>query len=72
MILPLLLNRAMAQGTVILSIHVSPCDFKGSGLEKFYPINPPDKPLTKLGRSGREEVWALATHAICQRLGLCA
>lgn len=68
--LPQLLFRAMTQGTIILLLHVSPCNFEGSGLERFHPVNSPDKPLAKLERSDRDRVLAQAAHAICQRLGL--
>ncbi len=69
--LPQMLLRAQTQGTVILLLHVSPCDLTGSGLEKFYPLNPPNKPLAKLTRANREEILKQTVLAICQRLGLC-
>jgi len=68
--LPQLLYRAMAQGTIILLLHVSPCNFEGSGLERFHPVNSPDRPLAKLERSDRDRILAEAARAICQRLGL--
>jgi len=69
--LPQLLYRAMTQGTVILLLHVSPCDIMNSGLERFHPLNSPEKPLAKMERSDREKVLTQATHIICQRLGIC-
>jgi hypothetical protein len=68
--LPLLLQRAQAQGTVILILHVSPCNITGSGLEKFYPLNSPDRPLARLERCDRDLIMTRAVDVICQRLSL--
>jgi hypothetical protein len=68
--LPQLLYRAMAQRTVVLRLHISPCNFEGTGLERFHPVNSPDKPLAKLERSDRDKVLAYTAQIIYQRLGL--
>ena len=67
--LPQLLNRAMTQGTTILLLHVSPCDITNSGLERFQPLNPSEKPLAKMGRADRDKIMAETTRIICQQLG---
>ncbi|HEY0755489.1 MAG TPA: TIR domain-containing protein, partial [Ktedonobacteraceae bacterium] len=68
--LPQILFRAMTHGTVILLIHVSPCNIDGSGLERFHPINTPNKPLAQLGPSERDKILTQTVCIICQRLGL--
>ncbi len=68
--LPQLLRRAKTQGTVILVLHVRPCNFASSGLGRFQALNSPEKPLAKLGTSDRDMVLTRVTHIICQRLGV--
>lgn len=68
--IPHLLHRAMTQGTVVLLLHINSCDITGSGLERFHPLNLPDRPLAKLSCSDREQVLTKTVHIICQRLGI--
>lgn len=68
--LPQLLSRARTQGTMILLIHVSPCDIKGSGLEWFQAVNSPEKPLAQLNRPGRDSVLSRTATIIRQKVGL--
>jgi hypothetical protein len=68
--LPQILYRAMAQGTVILLLHVNPCNINGSGLEKFQPINSPDKPLAQLGPTDRDKILVRTASIICHQLRL--
>jgi hypothetical protein len=68
--LPKILYRAQMKGTVVLCLHVSPCNFQGYGLEKFYPLNQADKPYTRMNRADREQLLAYTTHIICLRLGI--
>lgn len=52
--LPHLLTAAEAQGTLILPIIVSACDFKHSELHKFQAFNSPEKPMSRMRRSSRD------------------
>jgi TolB-like protein len=54
--LPTLLIAAEANGTLILPLIVSACDFKHSELHKFQAVNSPDKPMDKMPRAYRHEL----------------
>ncbi len=66
--LPKLLTSAENGGTVILPVIVSPCLFNESGLKVFQAVNPPDKPLSAMKRSDREQVWVKVAKVIRKRL----
>lgn len=66
--LPNLLSCAADGGTVILPVIVSPCLFNESDLKVFQAVNPPDKPLSAMKRSDREQVWVKVAEVIRKRL----
>lgn len=68
--LPSILHREQCQGTLVLLLHVSPCDFIGSGLEKLHPINSAEKPLVGLSRAERDKVFSKTVQVVCQQLGI--
>lgn len=68
--LPQILLRSKLCGTLILLLYTSPCDISGSGLEEFYPVNLPDKPLAKLEPVDRERLLVQTVSAICRHLKL--
>ena len=70
--LPDLLSRAADGGTVILPIIISPCLFNETGLKVFQTVNPPDKPLSAMKLSDREQVWVKVTEVIKKRLTIDA
>jgi hypothetical protein len=55
--LPPLLAAAEREGAVIVSIIIGRCSFQSSPLEKFQPVNPPDKPLNLMRKGERDVVW---------------
>ena len=63
--LPPLLAAAGADGARILSVIVRPCRFtKTRDLAQYQSVNPPDKPLSKLGEAEQEEFLVKVTEAI--------
>jgi hypothetical protein len=63
--LPPLLAAAEADGARILSVIVRPCRFtKTRDLAQYQSVNPPDKPLSKLGEAEQEEFLVKVTEAI--------
>jgi hypothetical protein len=66
--LPMLLSQAASGGTVILSIIVSPCLFKNTGLSAFQPVNSPDRPLSAMTDLERERVLVNVAEVIRKRL----
>ena len=66
--LPKLLTSAENDGTVILPVIVSPCLFNESGLTVFQAVNPPDKPLSAMKRSDREQMLVEVAKVIRKRL----
>lgn len=65
--LPRLFSRATTE-TIILLIHVSPCEFRGTGLEQFQAVNSPERPLVLLRSPGRESIFARTAALISQQL----
>ena len=47
--LPPILRKAEEEGTRVLPLIVSPCDFEDSELGEFQAINSPDRTLADLG-----------------------
>lgn len=54
--LPPLLSAAKKRRTVLLMVLISPCTWEDA-LSKYQTINPPSKPLSKMDRTSREQVW---------------
>lgn len=54
--LPPLLSAAKKRRTVLLMVLISPCTWEDA-LSKYQTINPPSKPMSKMDRTSREQVW---------------
>lgn len=54
--LPPLLSAAKQRRTVLLMVLISPCTWEDT-LAKYQTINPPSKPMSKMDRTSREQVW---------------
>jgi TIR domain-containing protein/HB1/ASXL restriction endonuclease-like protein with HTH domain len=60
-----LLHAAASEGAWILPVIISPCRFeKTDGIRQFQAVNPPDKPLSALNRTKREEVFMKVADAV--------
>jgi hypothetical protein len=66
--LPKLLSQAESGGTTILPVIVSPCLIAGSGIDPFRSINPPDKPLSTMKPSVREQIFVKLAETITKKL----
>lgn len=64
--LPRLLTAAAKDGVKILPVSVSPCH--AGELGELQWINPPSRPLVKLDRGDREQVWFELVEAITSAL----
>ena len=63
--LPPLLAAAKAEGTLILSIILSPCRFeKIANLTQFQAVNAPSRPLTKMTKNQQEELFVSVVDTI--------
>jgi len=54
--LPPLLSAAKKRRMVLLMVLISPCTWEDT-LSKYQTINPPSKPMSKMDRTNREQVW---------------
>ncbi|NOS88625.1 MAG: TIR domain-containing protein [Methylococcaceae bacterium] len=55
--LPVLLEAAEQNGTVVLSIIISYCAFEDSFLSIYRAINPPSRPLLEMGRAEQDKTF---------------
>ncbi|SRR6266568_4137855 len=55
--LPLLLDTNKAEGAIILSVILSPCAFEDTTLSEFQAVNNPSRPLSKMSKHDKEQVW---------------
>jgi TIR domain len=63
--LPTLLAAAEREGTIIMPVIVGPSRFlREESLSRFQAFNPPQAPLSKMTRNGREELLVLLANEI--------
>lgn len=55
--LPPLLAAAVAGGTVVVPVILSPCLFDESPLSRFQAVNHPSMPLSRMKPYERDEIW---------------
>ena len=59
-----LLKEAEKGGVKILWVSVRACSYKETPLRNYQAVIPPDKPLAKMGTTGRDEAWV----KICEEI----
>lgn len=69
--LPPLLESAEREGTVILSIILSPCLIEQSPLVQFEAVNFPNQPLISMDRGAQEQVFVKVAESIQAALRVC-
>jgi hypothetical protein len=63
--LPPLLAAAQTEGALIMPVIISPCRFEATAsLSAFQAVNHDLKPLSRMARHGREELWVKLTNDI--------
>jgi eukaryotic-like serine/threonine-protein kinase len=67
--LPPLLTASEKEGTMIISIIVSPCMFEQTRLSRFQPFNAPSNPLSSMKRYQQEELFVKVAETIKHALG---
>src|SRR5581483_1408579 len=65
--LPPLLTAAQAGGATILSVILSPCGFEASNLSQFQAVNTPLKPLTRMNKHEKEEIWLRVAQIVSNK-----
>jgi hypothetical protein len=63
-----LLEAAERRGTRFLPVIVSPCLYTSSPLCRFQAVNAPERPLAKLTKAGRDQVFSELARAIAAEL----
>ncbi|MFL5627729.1 MAG: toll/interleukin-1 receptor domain-containing protein [Ktedonobacteraceae bacterium] len=62
--LPPLLAAAKQEGTIILTVILSPCIFDDTDLAQFQTVNAPSRPLSSMTGWKRDEVWVKVAKRI--------
>jgi hypothetical protein len=70
--LPTLLTAAKDEGAIIIPVIISYSQFRQTSLADFQPINSPDRPVIKLSRADRENVFAETASSIRSALAAVA
>jgi hypothetical protein len=66
--LPPLLEAAKQQGTLVVSVILSPCAFEWSELACYQSLNAPSSPLIKMSHGEQEAIWAKLARDVTNAL----